>query len=203
MSILKYGILSQSTLAPIPSLEISPTTYEPTTAGGTEEITVSSNVGWSVAERSAYSWINLDVPSEPSGDDTFDIMVSANTGSARTGYIDVSSYGLTTKTVTVSQSACVAPIAGITVCKDDSGDWSFTLSSASISLGSKTLSYSFRPTGLSATNVTVYMNVFGSQTAFKEATARDGVTTSGSFTLPNNAACGDYYTITVCSALPM
>ena len=63
---------------------------------------------WQAVERTPYSWFSL-TPGSGEVNSTVDVSVLANTGSSRTGYIDVSANGVTTQTVTITQDAAATP----------------------------------------------------------------------------------------------
>jgi plastocyanin len=85
-------------------LSISPTSVSKSYPADIETLSIASNVSWTVAERSAYSWITLGTTSGLDNG-TCDVSISENTGSSsRTAYIDVDGTGATTKTLTITQA---------------------------------------------------------------------------------------------------
>ncbi len=82
------------------TLTISPSSRNHTSSSGTGNISVSSNVSWSVSKSA--SWITINTGSSGSGDETVNYYVSANTGSARSETITITGGGIT-RTFTVSQ----------------------------------------------------------------------------------------------------
>ena len=184
-------------------LSISPTLVNTSYAATTETLTITSNVDWTVEERSAYSWITLGTTSG-SNNGTCDVSIAKNTGSSsRTAYIDVDGTGVTTKTLTITQAGCPAPACSISLCEDDEPGY-LSGTSCSVTSGSETVSFSFTPYDITGPGaITGVVTVSGSQSASESLSFRDGFETSSTITLPNNVQYGEYYFITICSVIPM
>lgn len=90
------------------SLNVDPSIFSSIVPGGEiVDFDIFANppeLSWEAVERTAYNWMSL-TPGSGMGSTTIDVSVLANTGVARTGYIDVSANGVATKTITISQSA--------------------------------------------------------------------------------------------------
>lgn len=187
------------TVTAAPYTTVDPSSISPTFAGGSFTFDIDSNVPWTAAERSAYSWMEIGTTSGGSGITTVTVTVAANTGSARSGYIDVVSE-VGTVSVQISQAACLAPVVGLTPGEGEL--WTMSSPSASGTRGSSTLNFSFTPSGLSATRITVIVLVSGSQTANSTVSARDWYVTNGSITLPSAVGCNESYVIEIYETLP-
>lgn len=95
-----FGTL-RLTGGPTPSLTVSPSTLSFTNGTGTQNISVTSNVSWSVSDNQ--SWISVS-PTGGSGNGSIGVTVSANSGAARSGVVTVAGSGIT-RTINISQAA--------------------------------------------------------------------------------------------------
>ena len=86
-------------LGPDPYLTVSPTSKTVSSSSGNFQVTVTSNVTWSVSE--SCNWLSCS-PTGGSNNGSFTVTYSANTGGTRTCTITVSGGGLS-ETVTVTQ----------------------------------------------------------------------------------------------------
>lgn len=88
-----------------PLLDVSTTFVSIPAAGGTLDITVTSNDQWSIA-NSAYSWLQLSKPNGNNGSTVIQLTASPNaTGSTRSTILNVSSPNRQSRRITVSQVA--------------------------------------------------------------------------------------------------
>jgi hypothetical protein len=83
------------------NLTVSPGTLNYTADAGSSNVTVTSNVSWTVTDNQ--SWISTS-PTSGSNNGTVAVSVTANTGAARSGTVTISG-GSITRTVSVSQAA--------------------------------------------------------------------------------------------------
>jgi hypothetical protein len=93
-----------------PSLSVSPASLTFTAAGGSQNITLTTNVGWT-ATGSA-TWVSVS-PASGSNSGTVSVTAAANTGDARTATITLTGGGIT-QTVSVSQAAA-SPASSLTL----------------------------------------------------------------------------------------
>jgi hypothetical protein len=91
------------------SLLATPLTWSAVAAGGTQAITVTSNITWTVAKDQ--TWLSVSVPSG-SNNGSLTITAAANTSAAaRTGHVTISGTGVTTQTVNITQAAATASLS--------------------------------------------------------------------------------------------
>lgn len=86
------------------SLTVSPGTLSFASAAGSQNVSINSNVTWTVTDNQ--TWITVS-PTSGSNNATITVSATANTGTARSGTITVTGGGLT-RTIAVSQSAAGA-----------------------------------------------------------------------------------------------
>lgn len=91
--------------APTPTLLVSPTSLNFSSAGSTQSFSITSNTSWTVSDNAA--WISVS-PTSGSNNGTVSVTVTTNTGAARNGTVTVTA-GTLTRTVSVSQDA-TAPL---------------------------------------------------------------------------------------------
>ena len=104
--------VTQAAAALVGSLTVSPPTFNPAAAGGTTQITVTSNVSWTVSE--SLNWVSLS-HTGGSNNGTFFITVTDNSlVSSRTGEVTVTGGGIT-RTITVTQAGVTAPVNSLTL----------------------------------------------------------------------------------------
>jgi hypothetical protein len=84
-----------------PNLSVSPSTLDFAVGGGTQNLTVTANTGWTAAGSA--SWVTVS-PASGSSDGTITVTAAANGGNARTATVTISGGGLT-RTVTITQAA--------------------------------------------------------------------------------------------------
>ena len=88
--------------APYVLLSVSPSSLSYRATGGSEEITVASNIEWTVT--SSADWLTI-TPTSGSGDGTITVEAATNTSEGeRTATITVSGEGATPKTINVNQA---------------------------------------------------------------------------------------------------
>lgn len=94
-----------------PLLDVSTTSVSLPAEGGTSDIKVTSNDLWSIA-NSAFSWLQLNQTSGNSGSAEIELTAGLNdTGSSRSGILNVSSQNGQSRRITVSQDSQIEPIA--------------------------------------------------------------------------------------------
>jgi hypothetical protein len=94
-----------------PLLDVSTTSVSLPAEGGKSDITVTSNDQWSIA-NSAFSWLQLNQNSGNSGSAEIELTTGLNdTGSTRSGILNVSSQNGQSRRITVSQDSQIEPIA--------------------------------------------------------------------------------------------
>ncbi|MDR1348496.1 MAG: leucine-rich repeat protein, partial [Prevotellaceae bacterium] len=84
-----------------PNLSVSPSTLDFAAGGGTQNLTVTANTGWTTV--SSASWATVS-PASGSSDGTITVTAAANGGNARTATVTVSGGDLT-RTVAITQAA--------------------------------------------------------------------------------------------------
>ncbi|SFF01587.1 BACON domain-containing protein, partial [Spirosoma endophyticum] len=109
------------------SLSVSPANWSASTSGGSQLITVSSNVAWSV-NTNGTSWLSVNTASG-SNNGTFTLTAAANSGSARSATLSVTGGGLT-QTITVTQQGSTSTTEVICL-EAESGSGNRTPSSGS------------------------------------------------------------------------
>ena len=91
-----------------PSLTLSVATWTPASAASNATVNVTSNRAWSVTSNAAWLTANTFNPINQTGNGSFRINVTANTGTAsRTGTITVTAPGATTRTLSVTQEGFI------------------------------------------------------------------------------------------------
>ena len=87
---------------PAPTLTVSPSSLSYAAAGGSKTVTVTSNTSWTAT--SSASWLTLS-PASGSNNGTITAVAAANTSSSqRTATITVSANGVSSQTISVTQS---------------------------------------------------------------------------------------------------
>jgi hypothetical protein len=86
---------------PVTSVTVSPTSLSYSSAAGSQTVNVTSNTSWNVSDDR--SWITTS-GSSGSGNGSFTVSATANTGAARSGTVTVVG-GTVTRTISVSQAA--------------------------------------------------------------------------------------------------
>ena len=76
--------------------------------------------------------------------------------------------------------------------------------SCSVTIGSETVSFSFTPNDVTdGATINGFIIVSGSQSTNDRIYIRDGQARTGTIDVPNSVECGENYTITICSVIPM
>jgi hypothetical protein len=93
-------------------LEVSPNSLNFAHTGGSENVSIDSNVNWSVSDNR--SWITV-APTSGSNNGSITVTASTNSGSARSGSLTITGGGIT-RTVTVAQEGqpveCIEAFSG-------------------------------------------------------------------------------------------
>jgi len=89
------------------ALTVSPTSWNPTSSASNQAVTVTSNTTWTVTSNQTWLTVTNIAPTNRTGNGSFTMNVTANTGVARTGTITIAGGGIT-RTITVTQAAPVA-----------------------------------------------------------------------------------------------
>ncbi|MDL2262130.1 S8 family serine peptidase [Bacteroidales bacterium OttesenSCG-928-I21] len=87
------------------TLAVTPSSLSFISTGGAQSVTVTSNTTWTVSE--SCSWITIS-PTSGTNNGSFSVTAAANTGASRTCTITVSGAGVTSQTITVSQSGATS-----------------------------------------------------------------------------------------------
>jgi xyloglucan-specific exo-beta-1,4-glucanase len=196
MSTAGRGVVYGEASTPTSSLNVSPASLAYSSAGGTQAVSVTADVSWSVSSNAA--WLTAS-PLSGSGNGSFNVTASANTGATRTGAITVTGGGLT-RTISVSQAGATSNNDVVIRAKGSAGGEIIELRINNILISSYTLTKTFSNyTGSGSGNVTVhYINdakrrdvqvdyvIIGGQTY----QAEDQVTNTGAWV---NGACGGSY----------
>jgi hypothetical protein len=90
------------------SLLASPLTWSPVAAGGSQDVTVTSNISWNVAKDQ--TWLSISATSGVNNG-SVTITAVANTSAVRTGHVTISGTGVTTQTLTITQAAATASLS--------------------------------------------------------------------------------------------
>jgi len=100
----------KKTKNPEPQLTVSASTITFTPEGGTEDLSVSGNAGWSISNP-VYAWLQLSTTSGNSGSSVIHLTtLSENaTGATRSGILYISSSNGQARRVTVSQTPTIYP----------------------------------------------------------------------------------------------
>jgi Bacterial pre-peptidase C-terminal domain/Putative binding domain, N-terminal len=96
--------ITQSGTTPTCTYNVSPTSANFGSSGGTGSVTVTAPAGCAWTANSSFSFINITSGASGSGNGTVSYSVAANSGSARTGGINVAG-----QTVSIAQSGAPAP----------------------------------------------------------------------------------------------
>lgn len=89
------------------NLTVSPGSLNFSTAASSQNVSVTSNIAWSVTDDQ--SWISVS-PASGSNNGTVAVSVTANGGAARSGNVTISGSGIT-RVVTISQSGTTASLS--------------------------------------------------------------------------------------------
>jgi len=151
-----------------PNLVVSPTDIDVTADAGSENVTVTSNVFWSIT--SAPTWVDI-LPTAGNNNGSFTVTYEANTRAERSGTITVSGGGLT-RTIDITQAAGVAPTVTI-----DTVTYNYATSKVTV-------------TG-STSNATGYAGIYGAPTLLSAdwtLIVSAALKTDGSFSVTFDAA---------------
>jgi Leucine-rich repeat (LRR) protein len=97
----KNWVFDPQNSAPSPSLTLSTSTLNVAATGGTNSVTVTSNIGWTAVSDAA--WITV-APASGANSGTLTMTVAANPGYARTDTVRIMAGGLV-RTIAVTQAA--------------------------------------------------------------------------------------------------
>jgi hypothetical protein len=96
------------------SLNISPTSANFTDAGGTENVTITSNTAWTITPDAAATWAAVTSSLTGSNNGAFTVTVTANTGAQRAATITVKTNdNAVTRTFAITQAAPETPQASL------------------------------------------------------------------------------------------
>lgn len=105
------------------SLTVSASSLSFSSASGSQSVSVNSNISWTATDNQ--SWISLS-PASGSNNGSFNVSVTANTSSARSGTVTVTGGGIT-RTINVSQSGgSCTPTAITPYVQVNNGSWQQT-----------------------------------------------------------------------------